>query len=270
MKDTKPFNLEHAKAGAPYACRDGDAATVMKWDGRGSQPIVGFYGETDLATTWHTNGRFYITGRDESAHDLVMTPLGYIDGKPVFVGDELLNAFGVATTAWPGIDFGRGHGWSWPAPAKQYPVSMLSDGEMAAAMIGMHPAMNITVGWRAIADRALRHAIDNGQVITMKEHTDKLEDVGRKVAVITSPDLSTFAQAPRWQEPINGFGIISGQKEVVQAVKAAAEGRTARDMAIAEAVRDACYEAVATNVSTYAGSFIRGVHLVSIIEKVGK
>jgi len=98
---TKPFNAEHAKAGAPYCQRNGLAALIGIWNGR--NPIVPLIGEREnskgqfSATTWTANGGNPNPNGTES-NDLVMLPLGYCEGKPVFVGDELVNSVGVLNT----------------------------------------------------------------------------------------------------------------------------------------------------------------------------
>lgn len=57
QKHTRPFNLEHARAGAPYCCRDGHEATVLKWDARyPGRPILGMKGPTDQAMGWNADG----------------------------------------------------------------------------------------------------------------------------------------------------------------------------------------------------------------------
>lgn len=88
MNQTKPFNLEHASAGAPYASADGESATILKWDGRSEYPLIGVHGEADEPASWTAQGE-HLAGSASGA-DLVMTPLGHIDGKPVFVGDLIV------------------------------------------------------------------------------------------------------------------------------------------------------------------------------------
>jgi hypothetical protein len=189
MKETKPFNLEHAKAGAPYACRIGREATILKWDGRDSDyPLIGVRDSDDTPGAWKANGA-WLQSESECDTDLVMTPLGYIDGKPVFVGDEFLNESGALLVAKPHHrTFSKGR---WPAPAKQYPVTEMTMDELRSIWAG---EPRVDDGLTAIANAALRHAIDNGQVLDSAE-----------------------------------FNRLFGE-------------RAARDMAIAKAVRETCYE----------------------------
>jgi hypothetical protein len=88
---TKEFNVEHAKAGAPYAQRNGLAARIGIWDAIGSYPLAGVRAGIDGmegSSSWTAKGKFSL-GYAAYQFDLVMTPLGYCEGKPVFVGDEL-------------------------------------------------------------------------------------------------------------------------------------------------------------------------------------
>lgn len=173
MKDTKPFNLDHAKAGAPYACRDGREATVLKWESRREGcPLLGVFDVRDLPGLWTGDG-LNSGNRDL---DLVMIPLGYIDGKPVFVDDEVEFAGNVVKVV-PGD-----HGFQscrWPAPAKQYPVTNCTP-ELVRKYNDV-VTCNKHMGWHAhiaaiegVANAALRHAVDNGQVISTEDHCDAM------------------------------------------------------------------------------------------------
>lgn len=88
QKYTRPFDIAAAMDGAPYCCRNGAKATVLKWEARGLLPLIGYidggvYGES--ACSWSNLG-FHTTENEKS---LLMTPLFYLEDKPVFVGDEL-------------------------------------------------------------------------------------------------------------------------------------------------------------------------------------
>lgn len=264
MKETKPFNLEHAKAGAPYMCRNGQEATIIKWDGRDSgYPLIGVRGSQDMPGAWNVRGA-WLQSESEDVYDLVMTPLGHINGKPVFVGDKLVVRGCTNEYIASPRDINALHNLAWPAPPRVYPETKMRAFDLHAAYIKARGGAD--EGHTAVANAALRHAIDNGQVITMEDHADKLKEVGRKVAAITSPDLSGLAQELRWQESIAGFGTISGVKGVVQAVKMIVEGRAARDMEIAKAVREACMSYVSSISQAYMQ--MKAIDLKSIIAKV--
>ena len=88
---TKEFNVEHAKQGAPYCQRNGLAARIGIWDSKSSYPLVGVaahsLGYLEYSSSWSSVG---VSSRIDMGTDLVMLPLGYCDGRPVFVGDELI------------------------------------------------------------------------------------------------------------------------------------------------------------------------------------
>ena len=89
----KEFNAKHAKAGAPYCQRNGLAARIGIWDAKHDEyPLICVasyfdqYGESSC--TWTKLGARHGGAKNDS--DLVMLPLGYCEGKPVFVGDKLV------------------------------------------------------------------------------------------------------------------------------------------------------------------------------------
>lgn len=189
---SKTFNLEHAKAGAPYCCRDGEEAIVLKWDGRRfNEPLVGCIGADDIPASWGNDGRYVPDEHGPRQRDLVMLPLGFIDGKPVFVGDEVVDKFNgdlVPVLAnWGGINTAL---WSWPAPAPVYPKTLISHvvlfGEYETSLRnrGYAEVSADSYGLAAIANFSLRHAIDAGQVV--------LPDVERELAVAHAVSKATF------------------------------------------------------------------------------
>ena len=133
---TREFNAAHAKAGAPYCCSNGEEATILKWDCRDPiYPIVGVMGEMDDSNEWQSNG-LYNDGIN-TEYDLVMTPLGMIDGKPVFVGDSIVTDGGMPFDVNPAHAINSSfflHGCKWPAPAKVYPETAMDH----SAMFGIY------------------------------------------------------------------------------------------------------------------------------------
>jgi hypothetical protein len=104
-----------------------------------------------------------------------MTPLGFIDGKPVFVGDEVEYApHAKRIEAEPkDRDFSN---FTWPAPARQYPVTGMTYEELCTSA-GWPLLTTNSIAVRCIANAALRHAIDNGQLFT-KEDKDEAYNKG--------------------------------------------------------------------------------------------
>lgn len=227
MNDTKPFNAEQAKAGAPYRCRDGQEATVLKWDSRQNQyPLHGVCGDADMPSSWTLAGTYYDHG-ELDGYDLVMLPLGYTDGKPVFVGDELVDPSGATFTPGP-RDSGHLAGCRWPAPEKQYPVTQLTAAELLQIIADVKGKGGFAGEARHIANAALRHAIDNGYAATKEAYDQCSRDLGK---------------AERLLEALGYRSAGNGEWE--------ARDCAARDLAIAEAVSSATKAAAYPAIFSY-------------------
>lgn len=234
---TRPFNVEHAKTGAPYACRDGSPATVFKWDAKGDPfALIGFteHGGSEVPENWTANG--LRTVRGEHPGDLVMLPLGYIEGKPVFVGDKIINCYGDKVSVPPhSRDFTN---CRWPDPEKQYPVTGMTNAEIAKLWADTcNRGDDYQQVMRDFINAALRHAIDAGTVVTRDAH---------ELAMVK---LQCNANAA----------------EIRAEVRSNSE-RAARDMAIAEAVREAVLSGF--NAALNSGTSTFQVDLTAIIAKV--
>lgn len=165
---TKPFNYEHAKAGAPISFGWGAPATVLTFQRQGIKgahhPIL-VEDLTGATTCYSSTGQ--PSGNSKAfmpdAWHLVMRPLGYCEGRPVYTDDILHSpddipwAVGVNMHA---DDLGdmllESH---WPVV---YPKSLMSFEEL-----NRHAGTAATWEPRArnIADAAIAHAIKSGQVI---------------------------------------------------------------------------------------------------------
>jgi hypothetical protein len=124
-------------------------------------------------------------------------------------------------------------------PEKKYPVTGMDFDYAMDAIDKAGPRCGLTITatqMDAVANAALRHAIDAGQVVVPT--AEESIALGRRAAAKNFPGWPA-----KWRECIAGFGPIDGVKEVVQAVKAAVENREARELAVAKAVRDACLSA---------------------------
>lgn len=171
---TKPFDLGHARAGAPFVCANGGEVEILKWDRKHTFCIVGLDMQDASVRRWRADGSY---NEGFNVFDLVMLPLGFIDGKPVFVGDELIdNDTGDTTTAFPTWGGMNADLWSWPAPAPVYPETLMVNDELGIAFTSKCDAP--VQGWRRVANAALRHAIDAGQVVPDAEHSKLLAIIG--------------------------------------------------------------------------------------------
>lgn len=227
---SKPFNMEHARAGAPFCLRGGGPATVLKWDGRRKgEPLIGFRTEQDIPSSWSAGG-VYFSDCLEGPDDLVMLPLGLIGGKPVFVGDQVVNAGGAITTAFVGIDLTSPPlAWRWPAPTKAYPTTSMTFDELAIvhnAQLDSKPN-EFARSVRAVANAALRHAVDAGQVVPVSE---------ARPGVRPHNPYTGALRDPRDVESDPMGVLIRHPDEPMHAAKDGA----ARDVTVARAVRDVC------------------------------
>jgi hypothetical protein len=226
-QETRPFSILHAKAGAPYACRDGTKAEVLKWDAKGQFSLIGFteLGGSETPDNWTAAG--CRTVRGEHPLDLVMIPLGYIEGKPVFTDDKIINPYG-DTVSVPAYsrDF---ENCRWPAPEKQYPTTRMTRRDFSHVLAGPADYPRCVL----VANAALHHAIDNGHVIALDRYDKKVNEAYEQGIQDTKSD------------------------------------RAARDMAVAEAVRDWCVGEAsdAPNLPTFC-NIMRRRDLAAIISKV--
>lgn len=175
----KPFNLEHAKAGAPVQLLDGTEATIIKFDGRNDAfPLVVLVGSIDTPTMGTVNGQLQPLGAV-----LAMKPFGYCEGKPVHVGDTLIHkaADSCGSIVRPGCtrtDFSE---FSWP---QQYPVTQLSNDTLADYVCTMPSTDDL----RQVANAAIQHGIDNGYLMApdgdVDQHFKLAKDRGKYLGQI--------------------------------------------------------------------------------------
>lgn len=167
---TRQFNIADARAGAPFCCANGDAVEILKWDRKHTQCIIGLARQDAAVRKWRADGSY--EDANSSAFQLVMTPLGFVDGKPVFVGDELVTPTGMKWVASPVCRDTLGRSLAdcrWPAPAPVYPETRLHYTELISIAMKTNSSPMAVTGSQVltIANFALRHAIDAGQVITL-------------------------------------------------------------------------------------------------------
>jgi len=212
----KPFCLEHAKAGAPIATREGITVDILKWDRAGALSIVGIINDSvQTVMAWNMSGE---NANSPDVH-LVMTPIGFINGKPVFWDSEIQHPDGTPVAGHVGAFYGL-ENYRWPAPAKVYPTTSMTFDELAIAHNSQldNKPNEFARSVRAVANAALRHAIDAGQVMDPK----------------VAKQLLTLV--------VNGVRLRVEHLEIVgdQVVAHAMDDRrAARDMAIAKAVSEA-------------------------------
>lgn len=176
-KHTKPFNIEHAKDGAPVGARNGYVTVeILKY---GKDRIFGtMTTDKEESACWSHDGLYGITNV-ETVLDLVMLPLGYCEDKPVFVGDVLLDprmkgdeGFTICAG-----DYGGLHNCKWPKPKAKYPETRMNANQCFNEFQSAFPpkaTLQITGSTTSATDNAARHlaniaikdAIKDGDVFT--------------------------------------------------------------------------------------------------------
>lgn len=148
---SRPFNLEHARACAPYCWHDGTPAEILNWEKR--------------PAGWPTLLVNSLIFADE--RHFVMPPLGFLDdGQPVWTGDPIVPLGQTAPRA--ALPTEREFaGFTWPAPAKVYPETRMKFDDMCKVWKAEQNGLRHELSRKltAIANAALRHAIDAGQVV---------------------------------------------------------------------------------------------------------
>lgn len=182
---TKPFNLADAKAGHPVQTRDGQCATILKFDSTyGVYPLIGVTGPDDQFHRWTGMGYLGLGLAMENKFDLVMAPIGTIEGKPVYPGDMITIAGGDPIAVRHDLPFPIDA--KWP---RQYPETRMCGDDLEVIYrgtgAGEHNADHV-----AVANAAIRHGIDNGylldpcelQHISIKLPDMSMEELNRMVA----------------------------------------------------------------------------------------
>lgn len=252
----RPFNLEHARAGAPYATRGGLDATILKWDGRNADfPLVGTYGKHDEPNNWRSDGR-HSTRDSGHENDLVMTPLGFIEGKPFFCGDMIVSTIGTQFKAEPRDKDGDIATWSWPKPARVYPETRMPGHELHDVYVKNNDP-TVDQSMVAVANAALRHAIDAGQVVSKEDHEQALITLGERLK-----DIAISASGTRTY--VTEELTLDRYREVVR------EEWDKHAMAIAAAVRVEFRQALAQHRVNLADlrEAVDALDLAAIIAKV--
>jgi hypothetical protein len=235
------FNAVHAKAGAPYCQMDGLPATVIKWDMDSDTPLLGFArrradSNEEVPAIWRENG--IPGGSYDSEFRLVMLPLGLIDGKPVYVGDELdYEAHGKDPLVVVQAKDHNFDGYYWPAPVlqyPQYPVTRMSEDEMEDLYRKNQGE------YAAIVNAAIARCFADGDAVLRAEH----EKVVTELFAQRTADSAYI-------DCVIAEGIAKGQAE--------------RDLAVARAIRDVC---MATVNQSRAARELLDIDLASIVASV--
>lgn len=233
----RPFDAAAACRGAPFCCTNGWRAEVLKYAANGLFGTITKPSGEEYPASWTIAGESD-SGVISKDKDLAMLPLGRIEGKPVFVGDRLLDGKGAEFTVTAGQVFGPGCLCKWAPPAKVYPETTMRHEDMFDVYAFHLRSRGYTSvgadsnGLAAVANAALRHAVDAGQVVPKDEHEAALHRLGDRLKGITLGD------------------------------------RAERDMDIALAVRSAAYAEVMNCAAGHEGTVVRQLNITTIIATV--
>ena len=254
----RPFDAAAACRGAPFCCTNGWRAEVLKYATNGLFGTITKPSGEEFPASWTIAGESD-SGVISKDKDLAMLPLGRIENKPVFVGDRLLDAKGAEFTVTVGQVFGPGCLCKWAPPAKVYPETRMTDAEIqrATPKLGMRPSDDVMAlseiagSLRALVNAALRHAVDAGQLVPVSEAKPSLRPHCPYTGKLRDPhDIET--------DPMGVLVRHSG--EPLRGI----EGRAARDMVVAKAIRDVCMAKV-NKFHNRAAQELLSVDLLSII-----
>lgn len=174
----RPFNKEHAMAGAPFCCANGRKITrTVLWDNPGRSPILACVGYFNEPFFWRDTGSRL--GYCTDPLDLVMLPLGFIDGKPVFWSDEIEHKDGTLVAGHVGEFHGmENYRWpskkskffaEWPHPKSDITAKCVEKETFEASGVGLvvtaGDSMMTDAMCQIIGSVAIRRAIEKGQVV---------------------------------------------------------------------------------------------------------
>ncbi len=87
----RPFDRRRVGQGAPISTFDGRGVIIDRFDTGGSYPIRGSIDGDHSTYYWNDQGQNH---RGDKSKDLFLSPVGFIDGHPIFPGDDLINTKG--------------------------------------------------------------------------------------------------------------------------------------------------------------------------------
>lgn len=190
----RAFNLNYAKDGAPYKTRDGEDAAVTKWDGSFHLfPLLGHSGNVQTSNQWDAYGVSYF--RDVK-RDLVMIPLGFMEGDPVYAGDTI-RCGKVILKADPKMrDFSAYH---WP-----------TSGEVATPVEKILFEHNLTQVYKMLG---------------VNEYTEALDEIG---------SLQTSSSALRSIQDVLGVSSYAGAMQAIGHLRAENKSKSAENKKLSD------------------------------------
>jgi hypothetical protein len=175
-KFLRPFDAKQYLVGAPVGCRMPSLTPeILKIAEDGwMYGIIHRVGTRPAAMEWAPNGKVNNATAD-GPHDLVMIPLFLIDGKPVFVGDEIQGG-GEVVKAKAHFTTEAGM-WRWPSPKKEWPSTSMRSREIRDKFnaFASHGDM-----WTSVANAVIAHECEAGNLVTDKQASHWILDAAER------------------------------------------------------------------------------------------
>lgn len=296
---TRTFSKAHQQAGAPYRCRNGFTAKILEWtaDAATGETAIGYFKSPSnevFSAQWDAEGTEANSYLHAGTHNLVMAPLGFIDGRPVFVDDNLVRIDGhkwKAQASWLKDRTKDINDFRWPdsAPAikSRMPSADLID------LMQRETSFPITddnvAACRRVMSAGIARAIVDGQValpggsgdackpdsapvIQTKMTTDELLTVARRVPREANYTVAYHAVAnAAIARAIKDGQVVPTAEANENAMEHYQRGmgeRAARDMVVAQMVRARCLVICELNSAPATFKSIENMDLAAIIERM--
>lgn len=201
-REARPFDIQAYLLGAKYGCRSHHfTPQVLLCEGDHLYGVIRRENANPTVHQWDKATGAEYPGGTNGPHDLVMLPLFEIDGKSVFVGDEIMNDGGHIVKASAALNNDAGM-WRWP---KKAPVveTRMTDAELHAiappvmcdASINPHDASQVPsrayTAMRQRANAAIARAIADGDIIPAETAEKMIHAAASEAASMMGYMIST-------------------------------------------------------------------------------
>lgn len=161
----KEYNNEAAIVGAPVGCRDQRyAPDILKRTPYAIFGTVATADQEEQPIRWNKNGLVHVS--TPGPHDLVMEPLGFCDGRPVWSGDILIDRDGCEVEFLGSLAEIDLSAYVWPPVAPKWPLATIDPAALFDAWKKI-PMGSRQTGelYLAVANAAIAHECEAGNLI---------------------------------------------------------------------------------------------------------
>lgn len=253
-RETRPYSHADATQGAPYGARSEEYdAMVLHAEGTQLLGATRKKGGSWLPTEWTRDGMV----RSEPAEhprDVVMLPLGMVEGKPFFVGDRIVGNTGESFIAEPSDMGGTHKTWKWPKPAQNWPKSSMTADQLKRAFHAATPESR--KGWCGIADIAIAHECEAGTLIPAE-----------RLFKLANGSITIYGKAGDVLSVTVGTKQFYGEA-MLQKVAEAVEAECAKALGAGRAVKCFDYSQVSTKDATISTAVDFNIDTKAIVEAI--